>query len=222
MFTGLYDFFCNLFSNRNRYRQHSEACIVACFFNPQNSPYRLLAFQKWYHSIKHLNHKIVECLIGPDAKSQLPESPNISQVRADSLLFHKEAMLNLAIEDLPPEIKYIFWVDADVIFTNLNWLRDGVRELQTANVIQPFEYCVHLEKNQIAPNFNVDLYRNNSNIPGQRHPAVWRSFCATYVIDAHENTEHSSSINYDEHGHVGFAWGIAVKSCRKSRSTRRR
>lgn len=183
----MFDYLKNLFVNRGRYKTHSEACIVSCFFNPQNSPYRLLAFQKWYHSIKHLNHRIVECLIGPDVKSQLPESPYITQVQADSLLFHKESLLNLAIADLHPEFKYVFWVDADVLFTNDNWLVEGVEQLQTANVIQPFEYCIHLNRNQIKPDFDVDAFRATVNDPAKRHKQLWRSFCANYVFDSHEH-----------------------------------
>lgn len=48
----------------NKYHTHSEAMIVSCFFNPQNSPYRIKAFKMWYESIKHLNHSIIECVIG--------------------------------------------------------------------------------------------------------------------------------------------------------------
>jgi len=78
----MFDFLKNTFLNRGRYKTHSEAVIVSCFYNPQNSPYRLLAFQKWYHSIKHLNYRIIECLIGPDAKSQLPDEwTKIGKVR---------------------------------------------------------------------------------------------------------------------------------------------
>lgn len=196
------DFLRNTFLNRNRYRTHSEAVIVSCFFNPQNSPYRLLAFQKWYKSVKHLNHRIVECLIGPEAKSQLPPSPYITQVRTDSLLWHKETLLNKVIAELPRKFKYVFWVDADVLFTNKDWLVEGVRRMEAgANVVQPFSYCVHLDKNQIEPSFDVDGYRAYVNDPAKRHPALWRSFCAAHQVGL------SGHENYDVHGHVGFAWG---------------
>jgi hypothetical protein len=33
---------------RNRYEGHPQAVILACYFNPQNSPYRLQAFQRFY------------------------------------------------------------------------------------------------------------------------------------------------------------------------------
>jgi hypothetical protein len=200
----MFDFLNNLFFNHNRYRVDSEAVIISCFFNPQNSPYRLLAFQKWYHSIKHMNHRILECLIGDDAHSQLPKSPYITQVHADTLLFHKEALLNKIVEQLPEEFKYVFWVDADVLFTNKDWLVEGTQRLrERCSVVQPFEYCIHLERNQIAPTFDVNSQRWAVSMPERRHKSMWRSFAAVQCLD-HASAK---SENYDRHGHVGFAWG---------------
>lgn len=184
------------------YNSHPEAVIVACFFNPQNSPYRLLAFQKWYRSIKHLNHRIIELLIGDDAESQLPKSPYITTIETESLLFHKESLLNKVIAELPTEFKYVFWVDADVLFTNPNWLVDGVEALKTYKVIQPFEYGIHLERNQLKPNFPVEGMREYHADAKLRQKTMWRSFCANYV----DNRELTTNPNYDIHGHVGFAW----------------
>lgn len=197
----MFDFWKNLFMNQNRYRTNSEAVIISCFYNPQNNPYRILAFQKWYHSIKHLEHRIVECTIG-DSKPQLPESPYITRVQTESLLWHKESLLNNLVRDLPDYYKYVFWVDADVIFTNLNWLTESVEQLQTCSILQPFEYCVHLERNKLRPDFAVERWRPTVNIPAQRYKNLWKSFCANHVIDGI-----SGDLNYDRHGHVGFAWG---------------
>lgn len=195
--------FQNLLFNRKRYRVHQDAVIISCFYNPQGNPYRLLAFQKWYRSIKHVPHRIVECLIGPHARSQLPSSPYITQVRSDSMLWHKESLLNMIVRDLPEEFKYVFWVDADVLFTNLDWIRDSVEALQKANIIQPFDYCVHLKRNQLKPDFNVDYTRFDATNPKLKHPQIWQSFCSVHSIAP----DTSSSDNYDRHGHVGFAWG---------------
>lgn len=198
----MFDFLTNFFLNRKRYKTNSEAVVVACFYNPQKSPYRLLAFQKWYRSIKHLNHRIIECLIGDDNKSQLPTSPYIHQLYTNSLLWHKETLLNRIVSCLPKKFKYVFWLDTDVLFTNPNWLVEGVQKLQTKNVIQPFEYCIHLERNQLKPDFDVDVWKPLVSYIKQRHKKLWRSFCANYCT-----TDFSSDSNYDLHGHVGFAWG---------------
>lgn len=191
----------NFFIYSDKYKTDSEAVIIACYFNPQHNPYRLKAFNIWYDSIKHLNHRIVECVIG-DSNPQLTETPSITRVYTKDLLWHKEALLNYIIKTLPTKFKYVFWLDTDVIFTNKNWLIQGVEELKHNNIIQPFEYCVHLEEGDLRPRFNVRQEKLFASEPTQRHPSIWRSFCANY-----KTNDLSNDINYDRHGHVGFAWG---------------
>lgn len=193
----------NLFLYFGKYKSHPEAVIIACYYNPTNNPYRLIAFNKFYESIKHLNHRIVECVIG-DSEAQLPKSEFISTVSTKTTLWHKEALLNGLIKNLPSNFKYVLWVDADVIFTNRNWMVDAVAELQPSKnrMVQLFEYCVHLDQDEFEPSFNVEWSKTDVSNPKLRHPKLWRSFGANYVT-----TDYSYDLNYDRHGHVGFAWG---------------
>ena len=184
---------------KDKYKSHDEAVIISCFFNSENSPYRLKAFNTFYDSIKHLNHRIIECIIG-DAKSQLPDSKYIKKIHTESLLWHKEALLNKLVTELPSKFKYVFWVDADVLFTNLNWMVEGVEQLKTCQILQPFKYCVHLEKDQLKPAFKLPY---NAIYPNQENSMVWRSFCSNLFIFLDIVSEE----NYNNHGHVGFAWG---------------
>lgn len=186
---------------RNKYHIHPEAVVISCYFNSEKSPYRLSAFKTWYESIRHLNHRIIECIIG-DGTSELEflNDKDISVIRTQNLLWHKESLLNKIISDLPKNFKYVFWVDADVIFTNLNWLVDGVNELQVNNLIQPFEYCVHLDRGQLKPTFNMNVV-TISKEPNRLNNKVWRSFSANYADKINWESE-----NYNKHGHVGFAW----------------
>lgn len=200
----LLDSFKNTFLYTNKYKTHSEAIVISCFFNPQNSPYRIKAFNHFYDSIKHLNHQIIECVIG-DSKPQLPENENIKRVYTESLLWHKETLLNKIISELPKKYKYIFWVDADVIFTNQDWIIEAVDDFENygTNILQPFEYCVHLDKDELSPSFDTEDYKGFEVIddPKLKHPKMWKSFCSNFEIGL------SGDENYDRHGHVGFAWG---------------
>ena len=193
------DFFKNNFLYGNKYKTHSEAVIIACYYNPTHNPYRLKAFNEFYESIKHLNHRIVECVIG-DASAELPQNEFITRVSTNTTLWHKESLLNGIIKTLPTKFKYVFWIDADVIFTNQNWMQDAVVELQKNRMVQLFEYCVHLDKDNLRPDFNLDKAKRTCGT-AERHPSVWRSFGANHVDGK------SGLDNYDKHGHVGFAWG---------------
>lgn len=193
----------NLILFNNKYRTHSEAIIIACYFNPQRNPYRLKAFRTWYESIKHLNHRIVECVVEGSKPELVDEFPtlNIHRVFTKNLLWHKESLLNGIVSNLEEEYKYVFWLDTDVTFTNKNWLVDSVKVLQTNKLVQPFEFCVHMEQDELTPSFDYERYKASASIPQTRHPKVWRSFGYNHVLGL------SKDQNYDKHGHVGFAWG---------------
>ncbi len=196
----MFESFKNKFLYKDKYKTHPEAIIISCYYNPLNSPYRLKSFNEFYKRIKHLNHFIYECVIG-DSQAQLKETDSIKHLKTPSLLWHKEAILNKIIKELPSKYKYIFWIDTDVVFTNLNWMIDGVEQLKTRNLIQPFEYCVHLDKDETKPSFSLEVLKS-SNLPNKQNSKVWRSFASNFVLTSLWKDE-----NYNNHGHVGFAWG---------------
>lgn len=189
----------------NKYHTHQEAVIISCYFNPQKSEYRKKAFDQFYSRIKHLNHRIVECVIG-EGEPELPKSEYISTVRTESLLWHKESLLNNLISELPEKFKYVFWIDADLIFTNNDWLVEGVKRLSLvggAKIIQPFEYCIHLDSDELEPSFDTGFLNRDNALVNSINSKTWRSFCATFK----QSDFLRESTNYNSHGHVGFAWG---------------
>lgn len=202
-------FLKKLFLKPRGYENHPDAVIVSCYFNPGGSEYRKKAFDDWYQSIKHMNHRIVECVIG-DSKPELPRSEWISVVHTKNLLWHKEALLNSVINKLPARFKYIFWLDTDIMFTNPRWMVQGVEELKRNRIIQPFEYCVHLDKDEKKPSFDMDQYRRYCDLPEKRHRRMWRSFCSNHTRGLSGHT------HYDVHGHVGLAWGARRSSLERT------
>lgn len=196
------NFIKNLFLSSDQYKYHSEAVIISCFYNPTDSQYRLNAFNIWYDSIQHLEHRIIELVIG-DGEFQLPDSPFIEKIRTDTLLWHKESLLNRIIQKLPRKYKYVFWVDADVIFTNKRWLVDGVKELKEQMLIQPFEFCYHLDRDCIEPNIDTAYCEEVFWDDKRLVPQFWRSFAANWFTFG----KHAENYEDIHHGHVGFAWG---------------
>jgi hypothetical protein len=127
------------------------------------------------------------------------DDKHIQTVYTPNLLWHKEGLLNKIVSELPNKYKYVFWVDADVIFTNNNWLVESVNDLKTNKIIQPFEYCFHLDKYQPVPGGHIEYNIDEPNVLNKK---AWRSFCSNYVKNSLWK-----SLNYNTHGHVGFAWG---------------
>ena len=63
------------------------------------------------------------------------------QLTTDQELWHKEAMINVAVSRLPTDWKYVAWVDADVTFVNPDWVHETIQQLQHYPVVQMFTHA---------------------------------------------------------------------------------
>lgn len=55
------------------------------------------------------------------------------------ILWQKERLLNLLCERLPPEYRYVAWVDGDIIFRDRNWVTKALAAMRHYDIIQPWE-----------------------------------------------------------------------------------
>lgn len=79
----------------------------------------------------------VECAFGQRAWAiTKADNPQHLQVRTDSELWHKENLVNLGVRALPPEARYLAWIDADVGFVRPDWAEETIHLLQRYPVVQ--------------------------------------------------------------------------------------
>jgi len=208
----------NLFTSG--YKNNPDAIIIACYFNPQRNEYRKKAFDKWFDTIKHLNYLILEGVLEgglPEISNHISKNGSKETITTRQLFWHKETLLNKIINEIIEEgkFKYIFWLDTDVLFDNKNWLVDACKELEVFNVVQPFEYCVHLERDEENPSFEklrkAKIGYEYAPDLSAKHHKYWRSFGA----NVKDNPKNAISDDYDIHGHVGFAWGARTEYLKK-------
>ena len=57
------------------------------------------------------------------------DNPRHIQVRSFYELWHKENMLNLAIQRLPEDWEYVAWIDADILFNRPDWAQETVEQV---------------------------------------------------------------------------------------------
>lgn len=60
------------------------------------------------------------------------------RVRTKDELWLKENMINVAVQQLPANWKYVAWVDADVAFTRPDWANETVHQLQHYKFVQMY------------------------------------------------------------------------------------
>jgi hypothetical protein len=89
-----------------------------------------------------VNLTVAECAYGDREHFLTPhEAIQIVQLRTRHELWHKENMINLAVQRLPADWKYIAWVDGDVQFLNPNWAAETVQQLQHYDLVQMFDFA---------------------------------------------------------------------------------
>lgn len=71
--------------------------------------------------------------------------PEVIHFQAESVMWHKERLLNLIIKQLPPECDMVAWIDADILFTNQDWVKRTIEALTISPVVQMFEQCIMLD-----------------------------------------------------------------------------
>lgn len=75
------------------------------------------------------------------------ENPRHLRLRAQYPLWHKESMINVAVERLLPKTWKIFaWIDADIEFESPSWVQDTLRVLSVYDVVQLFSHALDMDK----------------------------------------------------------------------------
>ena len=106
---------------------------------------------------------VVECAFGerPFALAGRPHVNHVG-VRARTMLWHKECLINIGVRHLPADWKYLAWIDADITFRRKDWAAETVHGLQQYAFLQPWDTCYDLG-------------------PGGAHMEVHRSFGSLYT-----------------------------------------
>lgn len=120
-------------------------------------------------------------------------NPRDLQLRTETQLWHKENALNLLIQRLPSDWKYVCWIDADIEFMNKNWIQETIHELQMHQVVQMWETAI--DQGPYGESF-----------------ALYNSFLSKYVKNGYkfpekwEKDPNKFGVYQSKEYHPGFAW----------------
>jgi hypothetical protein len=182
-------------------------CITT-YFNPINYQRRLSNYHEFWNSFKtqtnyeervleeeNSNHRTTKLLTvelsiknGKHVLKPGKDADLLIQVHSDSILWHKEQLFNIAIENLPDDCDKICWLDCDLIFPKpknkgeKDWVAQTIDLLDNPQIkfIQPFSEVHLYDKNR------KHIIDKMNSFAGDKH-----------------NNELSPT--------VGFAWGCRLK-----------
>ena len=83
---------------------------------------------------------------------------NHLQLKTETPLWHKENMINLAVNKLlPSNYKAFAWIDADIEFENTSWALDTLKILNgSKDVVQLFSHCIDMSNE----NTNLNIFNS--------------------------------------------------------------
>jgi hypothetical protein len=168
--------------------------VVTCIFNPLRweSRMRLYATFERHMLSSGVRLTTVECQLGE--REFVLDHPDVHHVRVrnHSLLFNKENLLALGIQRLPPDWRYLAWIDADVSFRRPDWATETLHALQQYAVVQPW----------------ADVYNTG---PQGEHISHFVSFARVVDEGGPLRKAHGAPHPY-RFPHPGFAWAMRRES----------
>lgn len=128
-----------------RHAHRTDIAVVTCFFNPAG--YQSL--RRNYDAFKaHLDACKAPLYTVELAHDDQPHTIcDAHHVRGKSRLFHKENLLNMALELVPDKYTKIAWVDCDFIFNRADWLTLTSELLDDYPAVQPCSHVTDIDIN---------------------------------------------------------------------------
>jgi len=168
--------------------------IVAVISNPCLFARRYILLKEFVNRMEleesNILLYVVELCYG-DQKFLVTDSSNKRhlQIKTKVPLWHKENMVNLAVQKLLPKgWKAFAWIDADIEFESTSWATDTLKILNgSRDIVQLFSHACDMNREEQTMNvFNSAGYQYTKGLPfNSRQPNLW---------------------------HPGFAWAITRKA----------
>lgn len=122
-----------------------DFCVITSYYNPAGYKSKLKNYELFAAGLENSGISLltVECAFGEN-DFDLPSMSNIVRFRSHSVLWQRERLINLVVAKLPSHVKYVAWIDCDLLFSNAHWILEARFLLQESYIVQLFERCIRL------------------------------------------------------------------------------
>jgi hypothetical protein len=182
---------------RRRENLGGSLWAVTTFFNPAGYASKKENYERFRDGLARAGIPLlaVELAFG-DAPFELgnEDADQLVQLRGGDVLWQKERLLNLGVQQLPGDCDKVAWLDADVLIARPDWAEETSRLLERHLVVQPFSHCVRLPEG--AATCEPATLPVGSGEGELFYGIAW---------GVHAKGRRSLR-RYGDHGHTGFAW----------------
>lgn len=145
---------------------HNDVAIIMYYWNHFKRDSLLKNFFICHNNLSKYNVNIIPIEISTNGSFDL-NFPGTIKFQTDQLLWQKERVINFAVQKLPENIKYVGFIDGDILFANDNWVLQAKEKLESINdlMLQLFSVVYYLPKNHSKYNgyysyFNYSIGKN--------------------------------------------------------------
>lgn len=188
---------------------------ITAFFNPAGYKNKIKNYRTFRKKSKKQGLKLlaVELVFG-NKKFELnkKDAEILIQLRTsrDNIMWQKERLINIGIENLPKDCDKFVWLDADIIFLNDDWIKETSVLLERYAIVQPFSFSIRLsrEKAEKLNELSVNFFENI-------RASQWldkegeKNFSAGYKISQIGRCLLQREVCF--YGQVGLAWAARKK-----------
>lgn len=178
---------------------------ITTFFNPAKYKNKSENYKTFREESKRQGLKLLTVELSfsetDDYEIQEEDADILVRIKGEekNILWQKEAMLNIALKNLPDDCDKVIWIDCDLVFHNDNWVTETAELLEKYIVVQPFSSAVRLPENlrssKLIKNINF----------GNHDDEMVHGFARGVATLGREVL---LRYNYVTGGHTGLVWSI--------------
>ena len=172
--------------------------VISCYFNPISCPYRLANYKRFLKEIakEDVDLFVVELSFEDEQEFQLTRTTEkkLIQIKSQDIMFQKERMLNILIEDLPDKYDKVMWMDCDLVYLDVGWAQRASEALEESPLVQPYSWAVGLPECKLSEPSPTHFVNYDCYAAGN----IRKSFIFYY--------HHRKTFASAHGGHVGYVW----------------
>jgi hypothetical protein len=175
---------------------------ITTYFNPINYSNKIVNLKRFANRVRQQGVKllIVDLAFGNlEHEVDANLADKVIKVRSRTVLWQRERLFNIAVDELPARCDKVVWLDADIIFSNEKWVSETINLLERFVVVQPFRkaWCLNRQCTEKVPLIDpvsslISEWEDSSERSGN---GVAYSYC--------QNPSDQRPC-----GHSGFAWAF--------------
>lgn len=136
---------------------------LTTYFNPKGWKSRRLNYDIFR---KNLALPLMTVEWSPLGRFELgpSDADQLIQVSGGDLMWQKERLLNIGLNQLPHDCEYVAWIDSDIIFETPGWVDMARKKLHKKAVVQLFSESRHLKPGVIKSGSPSTYLRQDQGI----------------------------------------------------------